>query len=397
MVEAREQRDQESVRGRVGRYPAGFYLAVAANFFFFTGFQWTIVTLPGYVLELGGGATQIGLAYGLSTLSAVLVRPFVGRLVDRWGRKAALLVGAALFALVPALYPFTTSVVPFLVLRLVMGLGIAAFTTAYTALVADLAPPARRGEAIGLSGVTNNLGMLFAPTVGALVQAQQGYTVHFLAAAAIGACSFLAILPVKEPRREPGRQEAGPGFWSTVRNRTVWVAALGGTGLAVAYGAVLSFLPPFADERGLTVAGGYFTAFAVAMMGAQASAGWLSDRVGRRAVAAPGMLVVIVAMIGLASASSDVALLVAGAGLGLSWGLVRAALDTAVIDAAGPQARGTALGFVYTTFDLGIGAGSFGLGVVAQAQGYAAAFYVAAAWAVVALAGYLVWGRRERP
>jgi MFS family permease len=378
------------------RYPLSFYLLVVANFFFFASFQWTYVTLPGYIQQLGGDAAAIGLAIGLSTLSAVLLRPGVGRLVDRWGRKAALLFGAALFILEPILYILTTSVWPFLSVRLLRGLGIAAFTTAYTALVADLAPAARRGEAVGLSGVTNNLGMLFAPALGALVLSQWGYPIHFLSSAAIGVGSLVAILLVTEPRRVEPVAEESPGFWTVARQRPVWVAALGSTGLAVVYGVVLSFLPPFAGERGLTATGGYFAAFALAVMATQASAGWLSDRVGRRTVAIPGLAVAALAAVGLVMARSDSALLVAGAGLGLSWGLVRASLDTAVVDAVPTDQRGTALGFLYTCFDAGIGIGSFGLGIVARANGYAAAFNYAAAWAAVALAGYLLWCRRAR-
>jgi MFS family permease len=377
------------------RYPRSFYLALAANFFFFAGFQWTYVTLPGYIQRIGGDATQIGLAYGLTTLTAVAVRLPVGRMVDAWGRKLVLLVGAAIFTLVPVCYTFAASLLPFMAAQLLRGLGLAAFTTAYTALVADLAPAVRRGEAIGLSGVTNNVGMLFAPVLGAIVQAQSGYTVHFMIAACITAASLVALLPIAEPEQVKPTLLDSPGLLAVARMRPVWVATLASTGLAVAYGAALTFLAPFADERGLNAAGAYFSAFALATIAVQAAAGWLSDRVGRRAVALPGLLVTAVAMIGLTIARTDVALLAAGAGLGLSWGLVRAGLDAAVVDSVSPDSCGKALAVLYTCFDVGIGAGSFGLGLVAQATGYAAAFSAAAIWTMIAVAGFLVWGRRK--
>jgi MFS family permease len=201
---------------------------------------------------------------------------------------------------------------------------------------------------------------------------------------------------VREPQAQEMAAGDSAGFWQVARQRPVWVASLASTGLAVAYGAVLSFLAPFAAERGLTAAGGYFTAFALAVMATQALAGWLSDRVGRRIVAIPGLAIAGLAIIGLVAAQTDWALLITGAGLGISWGLVRASLDTAVVDAVAMQQRGTALGFLYTCFDAGIGIGSFGLGIAAQAHGYAAAFYCAAAWAAATLVGYLVWGRRAR-
>jgi MFS family permease len=377
------------------RYPRSFYLVIVANLLFFTGFQWTFATLPGYIQEIGGDAAQIGLAFGLFSLSAVAARPVVGWLVDRWGRKPVLLIGAGIFALSPALYALAGSLWCFQVVRVLHGAGIAAFTTAYTALVADLAPPARRGEAIGLSGVTNNLGMLFAPVLGAYVVTTQGYAFHFWVSAAIAVPSLLLLLPVREPERDALVSSAGPGLWAVARMRSVWVASFGITGLAVAYGAVLSFLAPFAAEWGLMLAGGYFSAFAVAMMLAQASAGWLSDRIGRRAVAIPGMALAVLAMAVLALARTDAALLAAGTCFGLSWGLARVGIDTAVVDAVNAEARGTAVGFLYTCFDIGVGVGSFGLGIVAQAQSYAAAFFAAAVWAAVALGGYLTWGRRR--
>ena len=375
------------------RYPPSFYLALTANLFFFTGFQWTFATLPAYIQEIGGGAAAIGLAFGLFSLSAVAARPLVGWLVDRWGRKPVLLVGAAIFGLSPALYAMLDALLPFQFIRVFHGVGIAAFTTAYTTLVGDLASPDRRGEAIGLSGLTNNLGMLFAPALGAYVVREWGYATHFWLAAAITAMSVLLLLPIVEPAKEPVVRTVGLSLRAVARLRPVWVASFGITGLAVAYGAVLSFLAPFAERYSLTAAGGYFSTFAVTMMLAQASAGWLSDRLGRRAVAVPGMAVVVLAMGGLALARSDAALLFAGAAFGLSWGLVRAGIDTAVVEAVSPEARGTAVSFLYTMFDSGVGVGSFGLGVVAQVQGYAAVFYAAAAWAVVALSGYLVWSR----
>jgi MFS family permease len=377
------------------RYPASFWLVLAANFFFFAGFQWMFATLPDYVQELGGDAADMGLAFGLFSLSAVAARPLVGWLVDHWGRKPVLLVGATVFAVSPALYILTPSLWPFQIVRLLHGVGIAAFTTAYTTLVTDLAPAARRGEAIGLSGVTNNLGMLFAPALGVYSVAQWGYVAHFAIAAGISALSILVLLPITEPARAPMSRDEGPSLQDVARMRPVWVAAFGITGLAVSYGAVLSFLPPFASEQGLTMAGGYFTAFAIAMMLAQPLAGWLSDRIGRRAVAVPGMVLTVLAMLGLAAAGTDAGLLAVGAVFGLGWGFSRAGIDTAMLDAVSAEARGTAVGLLYTSFDIGVGVGSFGLGVIAQARGFAAAFLAAAAWATAALAGYLVWGRRS--
>jgi len=377
------------------RYPRSFYLTVAANVLFFVSSQWSFVRLPSFVRGIGRTATDIGLAYGLFTLSAVLSRPAMGWLVDHRGRKPLLVAGAAIFCLSPTLYALLHSLGPFLTVRLLHGLGIAAFTTAYTALVADLAPPERRGEAIGLSGATNNLGLVFAPALGAAVASRWGHAAHFLAAAAVATSILVVLTPVVDPTAQRPKAVRAASFRSVARLRTVQAATLGSTGLVVAYGAVLRFLSPLATERGLSAAGEYFTAFALAMIAAQALAGWSPDRVGRRALAAPGLALAALAMMGLAAARTSSALLAAGAALGLAWALVRAGLGAAVVDAVSADARGTALSFLYTCFDLGVGAGSFGLGIMAQAQGYGAAFRMTAGWAVVALIGYVAWDQRK--
>jgi MFS family permease len=370
------------------RYSTGFYLAVAANILFFASMQWTYATLPGYIQSIGGSLMQIGLATALFSLSAVVSRPAIGRLADRWGRRPLLIGGAAIFAAAPVLYLALPSLWPFMVVRLVHGLGIAAFTTAFAAAIADLVAAERRGEALGLSGASSNLGLLFMPALGAAVVALWGYGAHFGIAAGLAAASVLLSYALRTPHESTFTPADTPSLLSVARRRPVWVAAISSTGLALVYGAALSFVAPLAAERNLSTAGLYFSALAVAILVAQSAAGWLSDRVGRRAVAAPGLALAALAAAALASVHTDAALIAAGAGLGLSWGLVRAGLDAGVVDAVPDRARGSALGLLYTCFDAGIGVGAFGLGIVAQAWGYAPAFHVAAAWALVTFVLY---------
>lgn len=380
---------------RSNRYPSSFWLVIVANLFLSAGFQFTFATIPGYVQHIGGDAAQLGLAYAFLSLTALTARPGTGWLVDRWGRKPVLLAAALIFTLSPLLYAWSSTLLPFMAVRVLHGVGIAAFSTAYLTIVGDLAPVARRGEAVGLSGVTSNLATLFAPAFGAYVASVSGYAAHFALSAGVSAVTVLLLLPVVEPETAAAPRPRGPSLLSVAKLRTVWVPSFAITGLSVAYGAVLSFLPPLAAGRGLTVTGGFYTAFAAAMMLAQASAGWLSDRVGRRVVAIPGLLLVVPAMAVLALARTDASLLAAGATFGMGWGLARAGLDTSVVESVAAEARGSAVGILYASFDIGVGAGSFGLGLVAQARSYAAAFYTAASWAAVAMLGYLGWGRSE--
>lgn len=92
---------------------------------------------------------------GALALASVLIRPLAGPLTDRWGRRPVLVAGALLFGGAPVLYALCHNVTPLLAARVAHGIGLALFTTAYQALVADLTPPGRRGEGLGMAGVAS--------------------------------------------------------------------------------------------------------------------------------------------------------------------------------------------------------------------------------------------------
>jgi MFS family permease len=142
-----------------------FLLTSLSTVAIFTSFYFLLVTLPIYILQLGGTESQIGLIIGVFTISAVLLRPFMGREVDRRGRKNMLLAGSLVFLLSMLLYNYTTSVTTLLLLRVFHGIGWGAATTAASTLIADIAPPSRRGEAMGIYGMSSNVAMAVGPAL----------------------------------------------------------------------------------------------------------------------------------------------------------------------------------------------------------------------------------------
>ena len=140
-----------------------FILTSLSTFTIFTSFYFLLVTLPEYITQLGGSESEVGLIIGVFTISAVLLRPFIGREVDRRGRKIILLAGTAVFLISMLLYSYTTSVLSLLLLRVLHGIGWGAATTAASTLIADIAPPSRRGEAMGVFGISSNVAMAIGP------------------------------------------------------------------------------------------------------------------------------------------------------------------------------------------------------------------------------------------
>ncbi len=143
---------------------------------YFTGFAMLLPTLPVYVEQvLNGSKVDVGIVVGAFGASAALVRPFLGRLGDRKGRRILLTCGAALTGLSALLYTVWLSIPLLVLLRLVSGVGEAgAFVGAATS-TQDLAPDDRRGEASSYFSLAIYVGLGFGPFLGELIDDRFGF------------------------------------------------------------------------------------------------------------------------------------------------------------------------------------------------------------------------------
>ncbi len=368
-------------------YPLSFYLIMASTFLFFFSMHLLITPLPLYIKEVGGQPSQIGLVMGMFALTAVLSRPLVGRLVDTWGRKPMMMIGSAIFILGPLFYMLARSVSSLFLARMFHGMGIAAFTTAFTTLVADLMPPPRRGEALGLAGMAPHLSIVLAPPLGDALLPRLDFSLLFIFSAVVAALSLFVAIPIREAARAANPQRV-PGFLDTLGERYVWVPCLLALAVGLTYGSIYVFLPLFGVERGVANVGLFFTAYGIANIMGRMPLGWLSDKVGRKRVIVPAILVVAVALGGLNVTSSLGPLIVMACAYGLGFGGAWTAMMALVVDEASLEVRGTALGVLYACLDLGIGLGGVVMGPVAGTIGYGVMYLLLA---LIALAGVVAF------
>src|SRR5262245_9355066 len=370
--------------GVTGRILTTNFVLVCASSFLFSGSMALLLTiLPLYVMqELHGSQSQVGLVAGVFTAAAVLARPRSGRLVDEWGRKAGLSLGAFLFAVCPALFPWATSVSLLLGVRFLHGIGIAAYTTGAGTLVADISPLERRGEAMGYFGVALNMAMAVGPALGAMLLPTLGFAWLFWLSAAVASGSFLFTLQLSEPPRPPQHGRA------PLLSREALFPALIMASTTVTFGAVASFLPLLVFEKNLGNPGLFFAVYSVGLIVSRAWAGKLSDRFGRAVVILPGMVLISVAMGVLAFATSLLHLLIAAVLNGVGYGGVQPTLLALAVDRASPRARGAALATVMGAIDVGIGVSAVGLGLVLEWSNFTWTYLCAGA---VVLVGALMF------
>jgi MFS family permease len=367
-----------------------FVLTCVASFFFFLSFYLLLPTLPLYAQEHGMGESEIGLIIGAFAFTALLVRPGVGRAIDRRGRRGILLLGTAVFLFSSLAYHFTRTVGSLLALRLLHGSGMGLFTTAASAVTTDLAPPERRGEAMGYFGMAANLAMAGGPAVGMWLIGDGAYGGLFLTAGGVAALAVLLATGIPETL-PAGAAPAVPG---PLFSRAALLPSGAMLSLCITYGAVVSFLPLLGQQVGMGNPGLFFTVYAVFLVLTRPQAGLLSDRVGRAAVILPGMALVAAAMGALALARGPGWLLLAGALYGIGLGAAHPALLALTTDRAAPTERGRAMATLYAALELGISSGSVLLGLLLASTSFPVMFGAAAAIAVAGAIGFLLGHRR---
>jgi MFS family permease len=299
------------------------------------------------------------------------------------------MVGVAGLLVFPLVAAVWRGIALFALLQVVRGFGWGSLTANANTMAGELAPPGRRGEALGLYTAAGSLALAVSPVVGLAIARQSGYSAVLWTAAGLtlGALALSAFL-YQSPR--------APLRPLRVRE-LIAVPALPPAGVVVAhamnYGGIIVFLPVLVEARGLGNPGLFFTIYAGALVVLRGIAGRLSDRCGRAAIIVPGLLCSAATMAVLAAASARWQMLAAAPLLALSMALVQPPSLAWALDLGGER-RGVAMATMVAAQDLGVALGGVLLGTIGQAGGYGALFGAGAGMALGAAGALLAMGGR---
>ena len=181
--------------------PLSFLLCLS-NVLFSGSFNMIIPEMPNFLTSLGGEDYK-GFIIALFTLSAGLSRPFSGKLADTIGRVPLMIFGTLVCVFCSLLYPLLTTVAGFLMLRFLHGFSTGFKPTAATAYAADIVPIHRRGEAMGIMGVSKKLGASMFPPLGSYLVLEFSIDVMFYVSSFIALVSIALLMGLKETLPDP--------------------------------------------------------------------------------------------------------------------------------------------------------------------------------------------------
>ncbi len=371
---------------------------MAANFMLFFAFYVLTPLLPLYLSEhFGATKDVIGLVLSGYTITALLFRPFSGYVVDSFPRKMVLMVSFGVFAIFFAGYLAASTLLLFTIVRTLHGGPFGALTVANSTVAIDVLPSSRRTEGIGYYGLSNNLAMAIAPTIGIFIyQLTNSFEVLFWLALIVATTGWLIDSTVKLPKKEIIREKSTLSLDRFFLTRG-WLLGLNMVAFGFSFGVLSNYLAIYGKEV-MGITGGTGTYFMLCSVGLilsrlQGSKALRDGRVTHNA--ATGMVISLVGytlfilmptltQCSMVNVQWSMFIGYYGSALliGLGNGHMWPAFQNMTINVATNKQRGTANSTILISWDIGMGLGILVGGIVAELISYSAAF-----WTVVLVNG----------
>ncbi len=309
----------------------------------------------------------MGLVVAAYTASAILTRPIIGYVVDRLGRKAVYIPSYFLFGVLFFFYPFAGAIVALAALRLTHGVLWGSMMGAANTLAVDLIPAQRRGEGIGMFGLTMNLGMALGPAIGVVIAESHGYDGLFFASGAMVMGGFILALLVKAP---PVPLEKQPFAFRNLLEKTSLPVSLVTVVMCIPFGVMTNYMVMYATDELNVSAGPFFLLLAVGMGISRIMAGKTFDRQGPAVAMIRGFVVLIIAILLMLFTRHGLFFYASAFLLGLGYGITSPVCQAMVNILAPAERRGAANATFMTAFDLGICIGLVLIGYVQEHWGW---------------------------
>ncbi len=363
-----------------GLWSRDFLLGLTAYFFLFLSVS-LFFLLPLFLKQLQSSGSQVGLIMGIHSLTAIAIRPFFGRVIDRRGAKKISLLGIAILILsVPFFHLVSKANALPVLLRAITGIGWGISMTATITMCTDLAPVQSMARSIGIVGVAGLIANAVGPSLGEEIIKRAGFGGLFNCSLIFLVLAFLLICLTRElpgEDREPGLSSPRPGL--PVSASLVVLLIIGSMPVVhgSVRGAIIYFMPLLVRALDLGRVGPFFVIFSVAAILSRFRLGGLADRSGPKRVVLLSAIIIGLNLFLVWQVRSMASLWLTGFIGGFGQGLIFPALSTYLIDFLGRENKGLAISLYNSLFDAGMGLGSIFYGWISEMAGLQPMYLVA--------------------
>lgn len=342
--------------------------------------------LPIYGKQLGASALEIGGFFSAFSLVPALIRPFLGRALDRWGRRPFLLFGLFGYLLATLVFAFANTVVWLIAARFLQGAGSAFLWIAAYTMVADLAQASGRGQEFGSVDEASYRGGLIGTTIGfsLVLILEQTTNISFgkiwfwlflLNLIPVGIAVAIAWTGTRETIPREIFQHKDKKRLSKQLVALMGIVMVTGASQAMVWPLLMIFLQDRLGAGVATLAIAYLPAALISSF-LPSRMGIIADRLGRKGPMIAGLLVGAAASLLIPHLGSVIALAALWGLETIGYTVSNPAQMAFIADIAGKDVRGTSYGMYTFAFFLGAAIGPLLGGWLYDNVGHAMPFYL---------------------
>ena len=369
-----------------------------ANFMIFFSFMLVTPLLPIYLSEtFAADKHVIGVVLSGYTLTALLVRPFSGFIVDSYPRKQVLLICFFLMFIFFAGYLVAGSLLLFAIVRTLHGAPFGATTVANSTVAIDVLHPSRRAEGIGYYGLSNNIATAISPSVAIYIyQLTHNFDLIFAISMAVAGIGLIINSTVKLEKRELIKDKKVISLDRFFLLKS-WSQSLTMVCFAFSYGILSTYIAIYGKEQlGITSGTGLF--FLLMSLGLICSRLIGNKSLSKGKIVENASIGILISLVGyfiFAAVNNSFGYYSAALIIGLGNGHMFPAFQTMYINLAPHSQRGTANSSLLISWDVGVGLGILMGGVVVEYFGYNASFWVSAVVNLLGVVGFIFFARKR--
>ena len=363
-----------------------FILLILSNFLMYITYYAILSALPIYLVSyLHASKMQVGLVVGVYTTASVLVRPFSGFALDKFGRRTVFLTALVVYTMLFAGYLVAITISSLIFLRFAQGITWGFTTVSGSTIAVDNIPVSKRGEGIGYFSLSTTLGMSVGPVIGLFICHKWGYTAMFITGCAISISSLVFAYMVHLRKRFLVRKKIQLK-WNSLFEKSSVRPSLNVLLTMIAYGGLVSFIALYGREIGIQNSSLYFLVFSIGIAAARLTAGKEFDKNGPRKIITLCMILLIIGFPLLALARNEVLFYISAIIIGFGNGVIFPTFQSMVNNLADSLHRGVANSTLFTAVDLGMGLGMIMAGIIAEHVSLSAIFWTSS---VICMAGLI--------
>jgi len=309
------------------------------------------------------------------TLSSVLIRPWISHMVDSLGRKKSYFISTLIITIMPIIHIFFHGHIsgfyaPLLLVRIVLGIGVALGFTASFTFAADIIPQKRLNEGIGMFGITSLVGMAVGPAISEPIIKNFGFDAYFLSAAAIGAISLVLQFFLSETYVPIGAKDNEISFFTVLKRKKIYSVAMLTMFFGVGFAAQGGFVSPYIEHIGLPMISLFFISYATAAVLTRLYGGKLADRIGEENIIPWAFVISAIGFLTLIVVKNSWLLILSGLITGCGHGFIFPCLNALAIRDEPIYIRGKINGIFTGGMDAGMLLGAITLGYIGEWFGF---------------------------